>query len=337
MRNFESMRPTELYNKVIEQREKDGRAFYEKYGCDFVEVLCPACSHAATDVEFIKWKTNEKMGEGGYKHYICQQCKTLYTSPRPSEALLNVFYSEFDAPKMWTELLLQADYERKVLQYRPRVEKILDMINKNKGKIAVDVGAGSGAFASALKDGGQFEKVIALDISQECVNACRQQGIESYCASIEILEEASVDMIFMNDMAEHLFDPKEFLHRCYDALSEGGWLSIATPNGQGFDFQILKEATGNITPPEHLQYFNPQSITFLLKSVGFSDVKVETPGILDVEIVDQAKGMRGESVLQNNQYIDFILDQSDDIKQLFQKFLQDAKLSSHMLVLAQKC
>jgi predicted SAM-dependent methyltransferase len=105
---------------------------------------------------------------------------------------------------------------------------------------------------------------------------------------IDIIDDESVDLISMNDMIEHLFDPKTFLMQCRTKLVSDGALSIACPNGEGFDYQLMKEMTVNITPPEHLNYFNPNSLSFLLERTGFKVVSIETPGILDVQIVKRA-------------------------------------------------
>ena len=145
MNKSDLIRPKNSYDAVIKQREIDGNAFGIKYSPSFVSVPCPACGQEG-DTVFEKFH---------FQHRLCGRCKTLFCSPRPTEELLGVYYHEFTAPRMWTELLLQADVARKALQYRPRAEKIVSIIKKNGGSsagVAVDVGAGSGAFSLCLKE-----------------------------------------------------------------------------------------------------------------------------------------------------------------------------------------
>ena len=116
-----------------------------------------------------------------------------------------------------------------------------------------------------------------------------------------------------------------------------GLIEIATPNGEGFDFKILKENTVNITPPEHLNYFNPTSIRILLKRAGFSILRVETPGILDTQIVMRELKQNTAKLRIKNEFIHYLLyETNSDVVQSFQRFLQENLLSSHMLIFAEK-
>lgn len=201
----------------------------------------------------------------------------------------------------------------------------------------MDVGAGSGAFALSLAKTGVFDNVLAIDLSDECVEACRRLGLTAERRGVDELAEESVDLLTMNDLIEHVFSPRDFLDICLRALRPGGVLSLATPNNQGFDFQILKENTENITPPEHLNYFNPESCRCLLESVGFDVMTIETPGILDTQIIQQAVTEQGFQLEASNEYLHFLLiEVGGDVGRAFQKFLSESQLSSHMLAIARK-
>lgn len=327
MKSFEMMRPDDEYQKVLLQREIDGSAFYQKYHDEFLEINCPACG---TKGIFIFKKF-------GFSHNLCPKCSTLYCSPRPSDSLTTLYYTSYLAPELWTRLLLKADLNRKILQHTPRVEKIVDVIRKNGCKVggtALDLGAGSGAFASCLKNTSFFTDVIALDISDSCVSACKNAGLTAKKGTIADIEKGSIDLICMNDLIEHVFSPSDLLASCKTALKKGGFLSIATPNGEGFDFKILKEKTKNITPPEHLNYFNPSSIRYLLEKNGYTPVIIETPGILDVDII-RKEIQSGFSLKEKNEYLDYLFSQDAEILNRFQTFVSQNRLSSHMLVVAQ--
>lgn len=328
MRYFDQIRPKIEYKKVLKQRERDGLSFFKKYNKQFIDVSCPACSQEG---EYI-------FNKYGFKHRVCKNCKTIFCSPRPSEELLSIYYTNYKSPKMWTELLLKADKERKSLQYGPRVKKIVSTIKKNgktQGGIVLDLGAGSGAFSLCIKNTGFFQEVIAMDLSDSCVQVCKSQELTSLKGTITDINEDSVDLICMNDLLEHLFDPFSFLEKCFEVLKNGGYISVATPNGKGFDFKIMKEKTKNITPPEHLNYFNPYSINLILRKAKFRIIFIETPGKLDVEIILKEK-KSNYPLKKKNEYIDFLLEQDNEVLENFQKFLSENRLSSHMLILAKK-
>lgn len=331
MLEIDKMRPADEHKKACELREQCGISFYQKYHKDFVETPCPACGSDEWDFAFTKY---------GFGHNKCSKCRTLFCSPRPTEKLLVEYYANFEAPKYWSELLLKTDVSRKLLQHRPRVEKIVALLEKHfaQGEVAaVDLGAGTGAFALALKDSGFFKKVIAVDFSKECVQACSERGLEAYHGTVDDITESSIGLLTMNDLIEHLSEPNAFLKKCCSVMAPKGMMAIATPNGEGFDFQVMKEKTVNITPPEHLNYFNPGSIKELMKNSGFDVIKVETPGILDTQIVTREVEKGSVDLGEDNKFLQYLLFQtSADAVSSFQKFLQENLLSSHMLVLAEK-
>ena len=327
MKKIDLMRPKKLYDDILFQREEDAKDFLARYSGKFIEIQCPACGAEGINL-FKKY---------GYSHKVCSQCKTFYCSPRPDSALLDFYYNNYKSLAMWTKLLLEADVERKRIQYMPRAKKIIEIMKRsgiNSAGTAFDIGAGSGAFAACLKAEAFFRTVVALDLSKDCVDACKRSGIEASLGTIDNIDQKSASLISINDLIEHLFDPVTFLVSCNQALETQGFISIATPNGEGFDFKILKEQTKNITPPEHLNYFNPVSIARLLERAGFEPVSVETPGELDVDIMFKEK--KSGLIMGKNEFLDFLLGQDEQVLRNFQKFLSENRLSSHMLVVARK-
>ena len=59
---------------------------------------------------------------------------------------------------------------------------------------------------------------------------------------------------------------------------------LTCPNGKGFDFEILGILNDSVDH-EHLNYFNPHSITMLLEKCGFELLETRVSGKLDVELV----------------------------------------------------
>lgn len=329
---IEKMRPDEIYSEILLLREQCGAKFYLERYKSFVKVACPACDEQ-TRVKF-------QFQKYGFKHYKCTNCNTLYVNPRPNEDDLLNYYSEYDAPKKWTEMLIKTNNERKKMQFLPKVEVLKDILNKelyiNKN-LFIDVGAGTGNFARLIQDEKLFKNVVALDISEDCIKTCKQQKLDTQLGSIGDIEDDSADVLNMNDLLEHLFCPKEFLSTCYKKLNKNGIIMIGTPNGEGFDFKILKDKTENITPPEHLQYFNPTSIKIFLEDGGFQVVELLTPGILDVEIVRRQIKDNNFDLKSNNYFLDFLFTLgSKELLSSLQDFLTHNLLSSHMLVVARK-
>ena len=102
---------------------------------------------------------------------------------------------------------------------------------------------------------------------------------------------------------------------------------------QQFACQIGKKSN-SIYPPYHINFFNPKSIELLLKEIGFKILFIDTPGKLDLSIVEN-----NLSFLEGRKKIffeNFIKNASKRYKEQFQKYLQTNKLSSHMRIVVKK-
>lgn len=332
MMDIEKMRPVEMHNQALSLRKSSGMEFYAKQKDNFVPVPCPVCTEQVEgqNIDFYKY---------GFSHIKCNSCNTLYVSPRPTEDQLFSYYANSEAIAFWTKLLIATNDERKLLQHIPRVNILKEKISagQNKRELFVDLGAGNGNFSKVVQDANIFTKVLATDISDECIDACKSQGLATKKCTVDEFDDNSIDCIVFNDLIEHVFNPSAFLKSCYNKLRVGGVLMLSTPNGEGFDFKILKDKTENITPPEHLQYFNPMSIKILLEKLGFKTVNATTPGILDVEIIKRQINDKGLELEYDNSFLNFLFSlRDDDIENSFQSFLQINKLSSHMLIFTEK-
>ena len=197
---IEKMRPVDIHENALLLREKSGCEFFDKHKSSLVDVPCPACGNKQGSKSVKKY---------GFSHKKCNKCLTFWCSPRPTEQLLSDYYNESEATKYWTQLLIATDSERKAVQYTPRVNHIINILkNYNKRSaiknIAVDIGAGSGAFALSLKQTNFFSDVIAIDFDEDCCKACESYGLNTMQGSVDIIDDNSASLISMNDMVEHL-------------------------------------------------------------------------------------------------------------------------------------
>ena len=76
-----------------------------------------------------------------------------------------------------------------------------------------------------------------------------------------------------------------FIKKINALLGKNGIFIFTLPNIEGFDLTVLEKNSDNIWGPNHLNYFNPKSVGLLCKQGGFDIVHLETPGLLDVDIV----------------------------------------------------
>ena len=121
--------------------------------------------------------------------------------------------------------------------YRPQPPStIIDHIQQfrgsgDPGKLAIDIGCGSGQFTSLLTN--QFEKVLATDVSKEQVNQAREKLSSYPNVQVEVgsgedivnVDDGSVDLVSVCQ-ALHWMDLSKFYSEVSRVLVGGGVLAV---------------------------------------------------------------------------------------------------------------
>lgn len=298
---------------------------------EFLEVACPACAGADWQPAF-------------EKHSICyrscRSCRTIYASPRPSAEVLSGYYAASENYKIWAERIFpssEAVRREKIHKvWLKRVQTAMAGLGLQGGDL-VEVGPGFGTFAELARDSGLFDSVRVVEPTPELAEACRKRGLAVLQASVEDVPKdfPQADVLCCFEVLEHLFDPAAFLARAAGLLRPGGLLVVSCPNGLGFDVATLG-ALSLAVDPEHINLFNPGSLSGLLASCGFEPLDVSTPGRLDAEFVreEARKGaidLSGQPLLKR-----ILLDEWERLGWPFQEFLAANRLSSHMWASARR-
>lgn len=297
---------------------------------EFITVNCPACGERKHDDRFIKY---------GFSYVECLDCSTLFMNPRPTPEILEKYYRESVAYDYWSKHVFPASEkvrQRKI--FVPRVDKILDFCKRYKiGRGAIlEVGAAFGTFCTEMESRKYFKKVVALEPTPSLAGILRRKGLETVESSYENADfgKNRFDAIVSFEVIEHLFSPVDFLKRSRSLLNPGGLIVITCPNYHGFDFLVLGKECNSIDH-EHLNYFNPESISLLAEKVGFETLEVVTPGRLDAELV-RNKMLDDKSVKPSKFFEKVLIDRFDEIGEKLQDFLAENRLSSSLWMVARK-
>ena len=298
----------------------------------FLDVMCPACSGNKSTYLFQK---------NLFEYVICNDCKTMYVNPRPPKKVLEWFYKGSKTYEYWNKYIFpSSEQSRKEKIFVPRVDKILELSRKylSNPDSVLEVGCGFGTFCEELISRKKFKRVVGVETTPDLAQTCRLKGIEVIEQPIETVvldSDEKFDIIASYEVIEHLFSPNEFLNKLFGCIKKGGLLILSCPNGNGFDINMLGPLSGSVDH-EHLNYFNPDSLSLLLKKCGFNPLEVYTPGVLDAELV-RNKILSNEFNISNNPFLQNVLiDKWDELGVEFQSFLSRNRLSSHMMVVAQK-
>ena len=323
----EDIRKKETLDRYLDLVKEDTEAYFNDKS-DFMWVSCPACFSKEYKEEFCK---------SGFSYVSCNKCETLYCNPRPTIESLKDFYTKAASTKYWIEKFFKpvAEERRKYI-FSPRAEYVTNEFGKNMEWVIGDIGAGFGLFLEELRKRWPLSRFVAIEPSPEQGEICRKKGIEVHSCFIEEIGELTgqFDLLTSFELFEHILQPLQFLQKIYDLHKPGGHLILTTFNNKGFDILLLWDQHKNIFPPVHINFFNLQSITILLKYCGFLMKKIETPGRLDWDIVENMiyEGTNGLGRL----WPYFAATGSKDAKEELQGWIQKHLLSSHMRILAQK-
>jgi 2-polyprenyl-3-methyl-5-hydroxy-6-metoxy-1,4-benzoquinol methylase len=146
-------------------------------------------------------------------------------------------------------------------------------------KTVLDVGCGNGSFGTLLKKerqcvvwGIEPDKTSALDAAKTLdvsINAL-------FSNSVPELAGKKFDVIFFNDVLEHLAEPSEALSACKELLNDDGHIIASIPNVRWYpvilsllrykDFKYLESGVMDKT---HLRFFTKKSMVRLFENSGY--------------------------------------------------------------------
>jgi len=299
---------------------------------EFVDVACPACGAA---------ESKPKYSKNGISYRTCLACQTFYVSPRPGPEVLDWFYRSSVNYAYWNAHIFPAsEAARRERIFVPRVDRLLGICEKYgvTADALLEVGAGFGTFCAELMSRKVFSRVVGVEPTPDLAKTCRARGIEIVESPIEkmvLAEAVRFDVVASFEVIEHLFNPADFIAHMLHLLKPGGLVMLTCPNGQGFDIDTLG-ITSDSVDHEHLNYFNPDSLSKLLASTGLEVLESFTPGKLDAELV-RNKVLEGVFDLVDQPFLQKVLiDEWDQRGAAFQDFLVATGVSSNMWIVARK-
>lgn len=326
-----NIRPNHLIMKSAKLHNQDVKSLLRNKN-KFVKIPCPACESRNYQIVFKK---------NNFVFVKCRKCETVFINPMPTFEMLKEFYASSKSIKYWNDkIFLASENVRRSQIFAPRAKRIFELCRKHNVSTGVlfDIGAGFGTFCEEIKKMNLFGKVIAVEPAHSLAETCRHKGLDVIEKSIEEMDNISnkANVITNFELIEHLYWPKDFLLNCAKMLSRKGVLILTTPNIKGFDLLILGKLSNNIGGPNHLNYFHPESLNYLLRQCGFKTIETQTPGELDVELV-RKKILSNELNISNNPFLKQVLiEQWENVGGSFQRFLAENLLSSHLWIVAQK-
>ncbi len=248
---------------------------------DLAVRTCPVCGAATaraklflkrsidparlTGLSFASRKLPEYMN---HRLVTCPDCDTVFAAEAPSPAMLASVYR--DAGYDSAEEAAQA-----ARTYRRIITPALKRLTRRS--TALEIGTGTGVFLQTLGDAG-FATLVGIEPSRAAIDAApaaiRPSILEGIFNPTDFAA-GSLSLICCFQTLEHVPNPHALTQAAFNLLAPGGLLAFVTHNRSA----LLNRLLGRRSPiidVEHLQLFNPDSITYLLHGAGFADVNVSS-------------------------------------------------------------
>ncbi len=220
------------------------------------------------------------VGSDTYAIDRCAACRFAFVNPKPSWDFLEAYYDSKKELPLTDEqaaqrLLELQEQERKYPNSSPDAIRMVETLKKligaqNGVPSLLDVGCGYGFYSQAAINAGFT--VSALELGSDSRKITKlMTGLDAHACSFEAFEVSAgaYDALVMSHVLEHALDIHAWIEKAHLLLSAGGLLAVAVPNFGSLFRRIKQEREAFICPPEHVNYFSPSNLAFLLEQHGF--------------------------------------------------------------------
>lgn len=198
----------------------------------------------------------------------CSSCNFVFCKRRPSLDELKAHYSLYPRANSISKITMK------------RYDDLLDKFEPyRKTNNIIDVGCGDGFFLEVAKK--RKWNVFGTEFTQNAIEVCQQKGIKMTISPLgpTCYERDFFDIITSFEVIEHISNPVQELNSYSSILRKGGIVYVTTPNFDSVSRTILKSKWNVIEYPEHLSYYNRQTLTSLFKMNNYRRIEITTTGI----------------------------------------------------------
>lgn len=248
-----------MYNRREEVKDLTIGSTGTRIPHDFIEVSCDLCGGTAHDLLFTK---------EGFRHVRCRNCGLVFVNPRLKGHL--EWQRQSGTGTMGESVLSRSQLRR--------IHRELETFEPyRKLNRILEVGAGRGWLLEQASLAGW--ETWAVEVNSQALEHLRTKPVHRIVPqSAELFEAppASMDVVRMWDVIEHLESPHRALKRCRVALRAGGMLRLSTTNFASLSRWINGPEWVYLNGADHIHLFEPKTISMLLDSLSFTSIRVRT-------------------------------------------------------------
>ncbi len=225
-------------------------------------MICPICKSARFIRPFHTGVTSWEY-PGRFNFVRCHRCGLVFQFPRVPQSKIAQYY---DPHSYWGRVT------DAWAEYAPLYITIFRL--QPPGSI-LDVGCGLGLFLSQFQLRGW--QTLGTEISPHMVKyARRTYGLEVLTGDLLTLPiRRTFDVITLNNVLEHLYEPRLTLAKVHRLLKPHGLLAIVVPNIASLSHTVFGRRWYHLQPGRHVYHFSPASLAKLLSLTGFKILKID--------------------------------------------------------------
>jgi 2-polyprenyl-3-methyl-5-hydroxy-6-metoxy-1,4-benzoquinol methylase len=277
---------------------------------------CPTCYICKKPGKLVYDSVTDKLfgAPGNWRLLACSDCVLIWLDPQPvSDDLVKIYNTYYthqpglirwfmssDNPIRAKVLIDQYGYDRlkqqikinlssTLISYLPSVREIVGMsilkLGANQVGKLLDVGCGNGQFLNNMRNLGW--EVYGTEIDSKAVETAQNE----YNLNVKVgtLNQAHFldeffDVITLNHVIEHIYDPVELIRECQRITRPGGKIVLTTPNIKSLGHLLFLRNWRGLEVPRHLLLFSPSSIQKCLEQAGFHVSLINTSARMSRDI-----------------------------------------------------
>jgi len=260
-------------------------------------LVCNVCDSSEI-VFYCKAKDYRYGNKGNFYYYKCQKCGLTFLHPISSFSAKDFYdgkpyhqnrhftdlkYSTLSKIKMYLFKNAHAAFygtkegsKHKIPKAFLRPFKGYIIPYKEQNNKILDFGCDTGTYLSFLKTLGWDTYGCELNSHNASIALSRGHNVFT-----GFLQEANYpaeffDVIRLEQVFEHIGNPKELLNEMNRILKQNGLLIIGVPNGEAFTLKLFRRFWRYLLPPHHFYLYTLKSISILLRQNGFDIYRVKT-------------------------------------------------------------
>lgn len=204
----------------------------------------------------------------------CRQCDFAYLAPRVVEKQMLSLYERDDYfgrsdGEGYTDYSKQEDALRRTFR-----RLVAHLVKEGfTGEALLEIGCGFGYLLDEARP--YFQRRYGTDFSGNAVRSAQRFATEVWLGGVDSVPEYDqFDCVIATHVIEHVYHPRAFVEALVHRLKPGGKILIAAPDFGGFWRKLMGNRWPSFKFPEHVLYFDANSLCRLMEECGLSSVKV---------------------------------------------------------------